>query len=73
MTARGMPSVNTDALPTASIDGIGLGESVPSGFISVGAASSMSILGVTAKARDEMDERQLSTQVCFRLVGEREI
>lgn len=67
-----MPTVNTDVQPVASIDGAALGEYVPPGFISVGAASSTSALGVTAKALDEMDERQLSTQVCLRLVDERE-
>jgi len=67
-----MPTVSTDVQPAASIDGPALGESVPSGFISVGAASSTSALGFAAKALDEMDERELSAQVCFRLVGERE-
>ena len=65
-----MPTVNTDVQSAASIDGAALGEPVPQGFISVGAASSASALGISAKALDEMDERQLSAQVCFRLVGE---
>jgi len=67
-----MPTVNTDGQSAASIDGAVQGEPVPQGFISVGAASSTSALGITAKALEEMDERQLSAQVGFRLVGERE-
>lgn len=68
-----MPSVNTDVQPAASFDGMTLDEFTPSGFISVGTASSTTTLGATAKALDEMDQRQLTTQVCFRLVGQREI
>ena len=65
-----MPSINVDVQqPSASIDGITLGEPMPSGFISAGAASSASALGVTAKSLEEMDERQLTAQVCFSLVG----
>jgi len=62
-----MPSVNVDVQqPSANIDGITMAESMPSGFISAGVASSASALGV---ATEEMDERQLTTQVCFSLVG----
>lgn len=54
-----------------NLDGITLVEH--SGFISVGAASAAATLGATARALEEWDERQLTTQVCFRLVAQREI
>lgn len=65
-----MPTANADVQPSASIDGTAVNESMPSGFISVGSASSAATLvAVTANALEEMDERQLTTQVCFRLVS----
>jgi len=64
-----MPTANADAQPTASIDDITLGELTPSGFISVGAASISTTPGVAAKALEEMDERQLATQVCLSSFG----
>jgi len=67
-----MPAVNTDVQPAPSIDGAALCEPIPSGFISVGAASSTTAMGVTAKVLEEMDERQLSAQVRFELAGQRE-
>ena len=71
-TARGMPTANVDAQSVASIDAI-LGDSTPSGFISVGTASSGSTLGVTARTLEEMDEGQLTTQVCSGLVCSLEV
>jgi hypothetical protein len=65
-----MPTANADVQPTASIDGATLVEPMPSGFIPVRAASNTTALGV---ALEEMDEGQLTTQVCFRLVGWRGI
>ena len=64
-----MPTANADGQSTASIDGIVQGEHMPSGFISAGTASSTTPLGVTAKALEEMDERQLAAQVCSKLVA----
>lgn len=58
-----MPSVNADVQPPA-IDGSSLGDEIPQGFISVGAASSATtLLGSTGKSLDELDERQLAGQV----------
>lgn len=57
-----------------SLDGTTLGEPTPSGFIPVGAASSpTATLGVTARALEDMDESQLASQVCSRLIAGRKI
>ena len=73
VTAREMPTQSTDVQSMASFDGTTVGEPTPSGFITVGAASSTTALGVTAKPLEDLDERQLTTQVCSRLVTQREI
>lgn len=72
MTAREMPTQSTDVQSMTSLDGITLGGPTPSGFISVGAASSTTTLGVPATPLEDLDERQLTTQVCPRLVTQRE-
>jgi hypothetical protein len=72
-TAREMPTPNPDVQSMTSLDGTTLAEPTPSGFISVGAASITTTLGAAARALEEMDERQLATQVCFKLVTRREV
>ena len=64
-----MPSVNVDVQSPANIDGTTASEPMPSGFISAGAASSATAFGFAAKSLEEMDERQLTAQVCFSLFG----
>lgn len=63
-----MPSANADAQPLAGSDGTVPAEPTPLGFIAVGAASTTPTLGASAKSLEEMDERQLATQVCFGLL-----
>lgn len=58
-----MPTQSTDVQSMASFDGTTGGEPTPSGFITVGAASSTTALGVTAKPLEDLDERQLTTQL----------
>jgi len=64
-----MPTANADAQPTAGTGGTALGELPPSGFISAGATSITTTLGATAKGLEEMDERQLATQVWLSSFG----
>ena len=64
VTAHGMPTTNPDVQSMTSFDGTTLGGPTPFGFISVGAGSTTTTLGLTARAMEEMDERQLTAQVC---------